>query len=131
MEYLLVDILKSGSIFGATAIVVLGTVACKLMYSTYKNERNKTNKAISFAVAEQKQLTKEIESLTDMTTDNKQAISILLSKYEQLKEDQAGLQTRITMLDNRVSELGKDMHTGFSELKTLLIHLFGNRRKDE
>lgn len=131
MEYLLVDILKSGSIFGATAIVVLGTVACKLMYSTYKNERNKIDKAISFAVAEQKQLTKEIESLTDMTTDNKQAISILLSKYEQLKEDQAGLQTRITMLDNRVSELGKDMHTGFSELKTLLIHLFGNRRKDE
>ena len=101
------------------------------MYNLYRSERNKIDKAISFAVAEQKQLTKEIEGLTNMTTDNKQAISILLSRYEQLKEDQAGLQTRITMLDNRVSELGKDMHTGFSELKTLLIHLFGNRRKDE
>lgn len=131
MEYLLVDLLKGGSIFGATAIVILGTVACKLMHNLYKGERAKIDKAINFAVAEQKQLTKEIEILTDMTTDNKQAISILLSKYEQLKEDQAGLQTRITMLDNRVSELGKDMHTGFSELKTLLIHLFGNRRKDE
>lgn len=131
MEYLLVDILKSGSIFGATVIVLLGSLACKLMYNLYRSERNKIDKAISFAVAEQKQLTKEIEGLTSMTTDNKQAISILLSRYEQLKEDQAGLQTRITMLDNRVSELGKDMHTGFSELKTLLIHLFGNRRKDE
>lgn len=131
MEYLLVELLKSGSIFGATVIVVLGTVVCKLMYNLYKGERAKIDKAINFTVAEQKQLTKEIEILTDMTTDNKQAISILLSKYEQLKEDQAGLQTRITMLDNRVSELGKDMHTGFSELKTLLIHLFGNRRKDE
>lgn len=130
MENLLVDILKGGSLFGAAAVVVLASFASRLIYSLYKGERSKIDKSIKVAVEDQKLLNKEIEGLIAMSSDNKQAISILLSKYEQLKEDQAGLQTRITLLDNRVSELGKDMHTGFSDIKTLLIQLFGQRRKD-
>jgi FtsZ-binding cell division protein ZapB len=131
VEYLLVDILKSGSMFGAAAVVVLSVFASRLAYSLYKGERSKIDRAIKVAVEDQKLLNKEIEGLIAMSSDNKQAISILLSKYEQLKEDQAGLQARLTVLDNRVSELGKDMHTGFSDIKTLLIHLFGQRRKDD
>ncbi len=130
MEHLLLEILKGSGLVSTATVVVLAVGFSKLAYTLYKGERSKIDRTISTVMTEQKVLKKDIEAIVDISNANREAISVLDTKYEQLKADHIQLQARLLVLDTRVSELAKDMHIGFSDMKTVLIQLFGQRKHD-
>ncbi|UOF77277.1 cell division protein zapB [Caudoviricetes sp.] len=122
MEALITHILVEGRVFTVATVAALSGVSLKLLKRTLLVERDKLEEKIRQSTDNTAQLTKEIEELRRMNIANMQRISLLTERDETRAAEYISLKSRIDTLDSRIEALSRDIHTGISEIKTLIIH---------
>lgn len=122
MEDELYNILSREGISTAGTLLALVGFSMTLIKRLVVGERDRLQKEAVSNASAILQLQKRVEALEEMNVTNMQRVSLLTERDEARAAEYANLKTRIDTLDNRLDTLSRDLHTGISEIKTLIIH---------
>lgn len=122
MEDELYNILSREGISTVGTLLALVGFSMTLIKRLVVGERDRLQKEAVSNASAILQLQKRVEALEEMNVTNMQRVSLLTERDEARAAEYANLKTRIDTLDNRLDALSRDLHTGISEIKTLIIH---------
>lgn len=122
MEDELYNILSREGISTVGTLLALAGFSMTLIKRLVVGERDRLQKEAVSNASAILQLQKRVEALEEMNVTNMQRVSLLTERDEARAAEYANLKTRIDTLDNRLDALSRDLHTGISEIKTLIIH---------
>lgn len=122
MEEWLSQVITEGRVFTVSTVFVLLGVSASLLRRLFLGERDKLQREADMNTSATEQLVRRVESLEVINVTNMQRISLLTERDEARAAEYISLKARIDTLDNRLEALSRDLHTGISEIKTLIIH---------